>query len=279
MSSVTKPKGPLPVRVYWTRRLLALGLVLALVFGISRLFGGSLTDAGTPSARPAAAGIAAQPPVPGPSLSASPTQRPDSDDRPRENKKRERHAKSEKTPLAMPTGPCDGSDVKVVPSVDAKTYAGNDVDISLALSTIESPACSWEVSSKSVVLRVTSGSDPIWTTQDCRDAIPEQPVVVRKDSDTLVKVTWTGQRSDDQCSRFPDWALPGFYYATAAAYGGDPADVQFELVRPVAKTIPSKPEAKSEPESESEKRKRDNSRSDRRSQRQDDRKDEDDKRD
>ncbi len=34
MSSLTRPRGPLPRRVYWVRRVLVLGTALALVVGM-----------------------------------------------------------------------------------------------------------------------------------------------------------------------------------------------------------------------------------------------------
>ena len=42
-----------------------------------------------------------------------------------------------------------------------------------------------------------------------------------------------------------DWAMPGWYHVEAAALGGEPSDVQFQLTAPerevVTKTIPVKP--------------------------------------
>ena len=39
MTTVTRPRGPLPARVYWTRRLLLVVVAFALVFGVARLLG------------------------------------------------------------------------------------------------------------------------------------------------------------------------------------------------------------------------------------------------
>ena len=47
-------RGPLPPRVYWTRRLLVLVVALALVFGVARLLGGGGGGNG-PSAQPVGA--------------------------------------------------------------------------------------------------------------------------------------------------------------------------------------------------------------------------------
>jgi hypothetical protein len=246
MSTVTRPRGPLPPRVYWTRRLLVAALALALVFGISHLLGGSPGKSDNPSARPAAASAgsatAGDHRTPGPttnpttgSTNASTTANGDGP------KSKKDKAGKVKVPLAVPTGPCADSDVVVVPSVDGDAFAGHDVTITLNLRTVESPACTWQVSPESVVVKLSSGSDRIWSTQDCPAAVTEQSVVVRKDHVTKAEVTWSGQRSDDECTRTTDWAQPGFYHAEAAALGSEPEDRQFELMEPVAPTITATP--------------------------------------
>ena len=44
---------------------------------------------------------------------------------------------------------------------------------------------------------------------------------------------------DDDCARITEWAMPGYYHATAAAPGGEPSDVQFEPTPPVAPPAPN----------------------------------------
>jgi len=233
MSTVTKPRGPLPRRVYWTRRLLVLVVAMSLVYGISHLLSADPTKSDNPSARPAAASQTTA------SAGRSPSSRPTGAAGDNES-----DGKGDaKAPLAMPTGPCADSDVRVDPSVDGTAFAGSDVTITLNLTTLESPACTWEVSPESVVVKLTSGSDRIWSTQDCAAAIATQSVVVRKDAKTKVDVAWSGQRSDDGCTRTTLWAQPGYYFATAAALGAEPVDQQFQLLTPLRPTITPTPTA------------------------------------
>jgi hypothetical protein len=229
--SVTRPRGPLPARVYWVRRLLVLGVVFGLVFGISRLFGGG--DASSePAARPASAtqsggstpsAVSTADARPGGSPSAGPS--------PQRTKT--------KTPLAMPTGPCRDNDVRVVPDLQATPYAGGKVRLTLRLSTFVSAACTWTVSPETVAVRLTSGSDRIWSSQDCPKAVPEEQVVLRDSQATYVDVSWGGRRSDSDCSRNTQWAEPGYYHLAAAAMGSEPESQQFELLRPVVTVAPS----------------------------------------
>jgi hypothetical protein len=101
-------------------------------------------------------------------------------------------------------------------------------------------------------MKITSGDDDIWTSQDCPRAVPSEDVVVRNNVGTEIDVTWSGRRSDDDCSRLTEWALPGWYYVDAAALAGEPSDLHFELETPepgvVIEKVKPKPEKKQQQE-------------------------------
>jgi hypothetical protein len=143
--------------------------------------------------------------------------------------------------LAVPDGPCAVDEITVTPSVPTAVAAGR-VDLVLQLTGIK-PACTFSVSSRTVAAKITSGKDRIWSTQDCVAAVPRQSVVVRKDHPVAVPVVWNGQRSDDECTRTTAWAEPGYYHVVAAAFGAEPADVQFALLSPPRPTITATPTA------------------------------------
>ena len=129
--------------------------------------------------------------------------------------------------LAAPSGPCAVDEITVTPTVPT-ARAGGKVDLVLELTGIR-PACTFSVTSKTIVAKVTSGHDRIWSTQDCPRAVRATTVVVRSAAPTKVVVPWSGRRSDDHCSRSTPWALPGYYHVTAAAIGSEPASTQFRL--------------------------------------------------
>jgi len=220
----------LPARVYWTRRLAVLGTAALLVFATGRLLTGS-SDAKDPAESAGAVQVAA-----GPSPSASSTgpkiRMPKGTKKPRKS----RLPKPSPTPLAQPSGPCTPADVAVVPEVQ-DPVGGSEITVRLALHTLVSAACTWEVSPKTLTVAITSGHDAIWSTRQCPRAIPESNVVVRRDVATFVNVVWSAKRSDETCSPRTDWAMPGWYHVTVAALGGEPADEQFELVAPPKPTI------------------------------------------
>jgi hypothetical protein len=94
---------------------------------------------------------------------------------------------------------------------------------------------------------VTSGNDRVWSSQDCKSAVPTRSVVVRSAAPVTVPVTWSGRRSSPgSCDTSEAWARPGYYHALAAVIGSEPADVQFKLSvppRPVV-TKTAKPKTK-----------------------------------
>ena len=218
-------RGPLPARVYWFRRLLVLGTAFALVFGIGRLLiGGSDAES---SGEDAAAQVAADTAPTTVLTTATPTPT---------GKHRTRTPDPTPT-LAAPEGECDGSDVAVTPKV-TNAVAGRDVLVVLQLRTLESEACTWRTGSDALTVNITSGKDAIWSSRQCPRAIPVRDVVVRKAVTTNVGVLWReAKRSGEECTKFTDWAMPGWYHVTAAALGGEPSDLQFELKRPTAGTV------------------------------------------
>ena len=234
MPSVTAPRGPLPARVYWVRRALVVVVALALVFGIGKLltgFGGdpkATTAAAAPSQQPTASPSATVP-APAPTKKAT-------------------KGKKTTVPLSVPTGTCDPAKIDVVPAV-RKVDGGGAITLPVKLLSTDG-ACTWQASPRALVVKVISGKDRIWTSQDCRASIPTQDVVVRPAGEkaTVVDVTWNGRRSHDGCPSGTEWADVGYYHVIAATLGGEPTDVQFQVVGPprpvVTKTTHPKPTKK-----------------------------------
>jgi hypothetical protein len=248
MNAVARRRGRLPRRVYWFRRLLVLGVACALVFGIAQLLGS--TRVGSPDR---AARVAATPSNPGPastgtagstgpdatgpgatgpdatgpasaggSAGAAPTKRP--------------------KPLPAPDGPCEDSDVLVTPEA-RRPHAGEPVRVVLKVSTVRTPACTWEVSPESVFVTVTSEVGPIWSSQHCQDAVPTETVVARRKKADRVEMYWNGRESDPECSAVTPWVLSGGYTLSAVARGSvRPVETGFflrEALRPTTTITPT----------------------------------------
>lgn len=235
MTSNGLTRGPLPASVYWRRRAIVIGVALLLVIGIARLLGGGsdASDGSAPGARGGAtladAARSGLEDAGGPS--GSPDRSPDSSPSGSPTT-----GASSRPTLAAPSGVCRDEDVLVSPQVP-RPEAGRQVTIRLVLRTKTAEACTWSPSSRHVTVKITSGADDIWSTRECPKALPGGSVVVRRAVDTAVAVRWNARRSDETCSRFTEYAMPGYYHVAAAALSGEPSDVQFELGTPSPVTI------------------------------------------
>lgn len=235
MSANRLTRGPLPASVYWRRRAVVLLVALTLVFGIGRLLGlGSDASDGAPAA---GSGGSAELAGAGADVASSGEAATQPDSAAPSRKARKKGRSASPTPaLVEPVGTCRDEDISVTPRIE-KAEAGRDITFALDLRTLETPACTWEVSAKHLTLKVTSGDDDIWSTLECPRAITAQSVVVRQAATSTIEVVWNGRRSDARCSRVTSYAMPGYYHLDVAALGGEPTDVQFELVRPAAAVI------------------------------------------
>ena len=231
-STSLQPRGPLPPRIYWTRRLVLLGIALALVAGFARILGGSSDGSDDGGDQATTAGMTTSEPEN--TTPAEPVK-----------KKRKKKQTPTEPPLAEPTGACVSSDIVVTPVITS-AQGGFDVPITLNLRTLETPACTWTVSPDTLTVSITSGNDAIWSSRECPASIASQDVVVRQAVDAPIGLVWNARRSDEDCSGLTEWARLGYYHAKAAALGGEPTEVQFELVQPasavITKTITPKPE-------------------------------------
>ncbi len=225
MSTVARPRGPLPARVYWFRRFLLVVAAGLLVVGVQRLL--TYDGSSSPEAPVAASMVGA--PFELPTL-AVPSASPEMLIKPQRRKAQ----------LPPPEGICDPADVLVTPVIEAANI-GRPVQIILELTTTKSPACTFEVSGESVALNVsmaTGARELLWTTQDCPTSLPETTVVARQTVPGRAVAEWSGHRSDEHCSELAPWVLPGDYLAEAVALGGtETGEQEFELESGVASTV------------------------------------------
>lgn len=227
---------------------MVLGTAFLLVLGLARILTGG-SDASS-TEEPQAAQVAATPTATGTATAtATDDMSPSAAGTSRDEKQRKPGKKKTKQEpvLAQPEGPCTDSDVAVTPTLD-DPVAGRTVFLVLELRTVTSPACTWRVSPETLTLKVTSGPDDIWSSQQCPRAIPTQSIVIRSAVTTRVGVRWSGRRSDADCSRLTEWALPGWYHVAAAALAGEPSALQFQLQRPTRQVITRTPEPPEPPE-------------------------------
>ncbi len=232
MSSLARPRGPLPPRVYWVRRVLVLGTALALVLGIGNLLRLGSDGSGDDPSAVQVAGDSSD------SAQSEPTA---------DRTKRKHHSrKPTKTPLPSPDGPCEPGDVVITPVVK-DAVGGSPVKIRLKMSTRVSPACTWQLSSDSLTFKITRDSATVWSSLECPRMIESEDLVLRQSKPTWSSVTWNARYSKPGCPQETDWARAGWYHLAAAAFDGEPTDTQFRLALPTAATITASPRGGDKP--------------------------------
>jgi hypothetical protein len=240
MSAVTRPSGPLPARVYWVRRIVVLGVALLLVVGVARLLGNGSDASSRDSARLSSDQRDSSAAATDPTTAATTT----APVKPRVTKK----ARPTRQPLAQPSGPCDTEQLTVEPLVDRVT-GGSPIRIPFRVLTDE-PACTFLFSPNQVAVKIVSGKDLIWTSQQC-PSLPTTDLVVRAEKPAKASMRWTGRRSNEGCKvKEAGWAEAGWYHVVAAALGGEPTDQQFRIVNPTSKTITKAPEPRQQQKKE-----------------------------
>jgi hypothetical protein len=236
-------RGPLPPGVYWRRRLAVISVALVVFLGVGKILDHGSDGSSDDTAEQAGAVTSTSPTA---TVSvAAPTESAGKGKHGKGHGKGHGQGSAQATPtptptptpvLPDPTGPCADDDVYITPSI-AAPVGGSDITVMLNLQTRSSVACTWQLSPDTMRMNIVSGADQIWLSRQCPDAIPTQDVVVRLASVTQVPVVWDSRRSDSDCSDRTAWALPGFYHVHTAVLGGEPTDVQFELVAPTAATV------------------------------------------
>jgi len=220
-------RGPLPSSVYWRRRLVLItvvGLVLIVGLKVVGHLGGGPSDGNqanltSNTGQTTDPDDGTDPVVESEDTTTDPSMSPGASD----------------SPLPEPSGDCDPTDLIVSPTVGA---VGSDgaIGVTLALHTMDTPACNWQVSDHTMQVKITRRGKTVWSTADCPKDMPDQSVVVYRDTTTPVTMTWSGRFSSPGCPTHERWASYGNYKATAAIFGGEPGDDQFSLVAPSATT-------------------------------------------
>jgi len=194
MSSVVRPKGPLPPKIYWRRRLVVLAILVAIIVILVIVFvprGGGAEPGDTPS------------------TTGSETL----------------------DPLATPTpttgGECDPARIAITADTDKTEYAAGELpQLWFTLENKTSQPCTIEIGSADSTFALTSpsgsGDETYWTTADCAAAAEEAtPVTVTLKPgvpEESQKVSWPRARS-----------TPGDCTLTEPQVGGDGASFDFTV--------------------------------------------------
>ena len=191
-----QPVGPLPASTYWRRRLLLGGVTVVALALLLRSCGGS--DTGTVDSSSASAS-------PSPSPSAPRTTAPPASPAP---------SPSESAPPAAPTA-CGDAALSVTVESDAPSYRrGATPRFTLTVTNTGPVACRRALGPDVVELRVFSGEDRIWSSDDCAKGTGQGVLLLGAGEARALTVQWPGKRTRPNCETGAV-ALPGTYRVSA----------------------------------------------------------------
>lgn len=246
-----EPVGPEEPRTYWIRRAVVGGVILvvlvAVIALVAALAGG---DEGNTAEPPPATGPTLQPagtPTPTTSPSATdgspepsssdkssksssePSKTPSASDE--SSKKSSKSAEPSKpassAPPAKPAA-CKPADLRTTLTGPRTVTPGKDVTFQAGVINGGTTACTFTLDPESYVFRIYSGTDKIWTTDDCAKWLPEVTATLKPQQDVTWKVTWSVQRSKG-CELVKAELRPGTYAANSLVEGAKPAQVVMQL--------------------------------------------------
>jgi hypothetical protein len=205
MSTIFRPAGPQPARVYWIRRAVVIGALLLVVLLLWTMFagGGGGGDAAADDAGDTGGDVAAtNPPTEG--------QTDDAD--------------------AARTG--TAAHLTLVVTADAASYpAGTNPTFSVRITNTGDSSCTVDAGEANRELLVTSGSDRIWSSLDClADGAAERVLLLPAGaSDDPVAVVWQRVRSDEACGEGLPAPRAGTYHVVAKLVGAESQPATFSL--------------------------------------------------
>jgi hypothetical protein len=192
-----QPVGPLPASTYWRRRLVVGAIVLLVLLLLVKSCGGSSKKESLASATPAPSprvSAAAVAPVQ-PSAAASPVPSP--------------------TPSPAPLRTCPDSSLQVTTEADATSYPkGSAPRFTLTIRNTSGVACRRALGPGAVELRVFSGEDRIWSSDDCNTSKEQGVLTLPAGQAKATTVQWSGKRTRPGCS-LGEVAQPGTYRVSA----------------------------------------------------------------
>jgi hypothetical protein len=181
--------GPLPASTYWRRRVLLLAGVVLLVLLGTRACGGDdqVQTLSTPS------------PTPSPSTASAPPA----------------SARPSSSPTSAPILACRDSVLQITAESDAEAYpAGGKPRFTLTVRNIGTVACKRALGPGAVELRVFSGEDRIWSSDDCNESKEQGVLTLPAGAARATTVQWGGTRTRPGCET-GDTAQPGTYRVSA----------------------------------------------------------------
>ena len=240
MSGVLHPVGPETPGTYWARRVLLLGaatvLAVAVALIVSGTSSGSAAQSNPPTAEYSLPDPAFTDPASSDSMSATPngtaTRTPSFTDlaasatATTESPKPE--ASSVKTDHGDPVD-CLAGELRATLTGKQRLAPKQRATFQLSLINASGQTCVARVTEKNFELKISSGSERIWSTEDCASDIKPISRKLGVEHAVAWSLTWNGKRSKPDCRSVRAALHPGRYTATAQLDGAEPVKLRMIL--------------------------------------------------
>jgi hypothetical protein len=191
LGPVVHPRGPLPPGVYWRRRAVTAGLLVLLAALLLRSCGG---EGGTDTLRSGASPTPTPSTTPGATATSAPTR------------------SAAPAPTRSPGGICRTADLRVTAASNATSYSGGTRPVlRITVTNVGPVACVREIGQGARELRVVSGTDRVWSSDDCAPGGPLEPTLLQPGETKTSTVAWAKRRSAPGCPTGRPDAAPGTY--------------------------------------------------------------------
>ncbi|WP_152364230.1 hypothetical protein [Microlunatus speluncae] len=245
MSGVLRPVGPEPTGRYWIRRALVVGVVALSI----TLIVVAVRALGTPDPTSAIPPQASGTPTPNASAKTSSTPTPSGSPKPSgsatpsgsgtpsgsPNPSGTQAPGASPTPTApTPSAPpkpqaCKASDLRLTLIGKRSVRAQRDSSYQLSVINGGQDSCVVTVDQDTFELAITSGSDPIWSSDHCKKTIKPATKTLASEEALAWTMTWNGERSLKDCKNSSETPRAGIYWANAELDGGEPVKWRMTL--------------------------------------------------
>lgn len=221
MSGTIQPTGPVDRLTYWRRRafvgIVALLLVTAIIVGVRALLPKPAAVA-EPDPTPTLTAT-----VPAPAAPAS-TPAPTPDPTPTASTPAASAPATAAAP-ATPAAPaaCQPDSLRLSIAGAPRVKSGTDEGFKLGIVNAGTTPCVVDVKPDTVEIKVTSGTDQIWTTAHCPGWVAPATKTLAPEQGHEWDLTWGTRRSAAECQLTGDYLRPGTYVAQFS-YGSAKAD-------------------------------------------------------
>jgi hypothetical protein len=247
--NVIHPVGPEEPRTYWVRRALVVAAVLVILAVIVTLVVNAASTGTAVAANPSPlapsplvvqTSAVTESAVPTPSSTASESAsvtalpKAPASATTKASAKAATKAAGKRSPAApkkvVPV-PCDPGKVRVTLNGRQHLKRKQKDKFEMSLINGADQTCIAAVGPKNFELKIYSGKDRIWSSDDCSTAV--RPIHTKLKSQQAVAwtMTWNGRRSRPDCKNRPEIPRAGTYFATAQLKGAKPVQLRMIIRR------------------------------------------------